>query len=63
MTDEVKDIDQARRIARQFACDEGVNETRAEAYADVWYEAGKDDDAATEVALRAHLRRRFAESH
>ncbi|RZF23432.1 hypothetical protein EVC45_44610 [Paraburkholderia sp. UYCP14C] len=63
MTDEVQDIDQARRIARRFASEEGVNEARAEAYADVWYEAGKDDDASTETALRAHLRRRFAGSH
>ncbi|MFP3606747.1 hypothetical protein [Paraburkholderia sp. OV446] len=62
MTNEVQDIDQARRIARQFASEQGVNEVRAEAYADVWYEASKDDEASTETALRAHLRRRFAQS-
>ncbi|MEX4003616.1 hypothetical protein AB4Y38_32555 [Paraburkholderia sp. EG285A] len=63
MINEVQDLGQARRIARQLAAEEGVSEARAEAYADVWYEAGKDDDASTETALREHLRRRFAESH
>jgi hypothetical protein len=62
MSSEVQDIEHARRIAQQFASDEGVNEVRAEAYADVWYGAGKDVDASTESELRAHLRRRFAAS-
>lgn len=60
MIDEVQSIDEARRIAHEFANTEGVNDVRAEAYADVWFDAGKDANASTVDALRAYLCRRFA---
>jgi hypothetical protein len=48
-----------RRIARDYADTEGVNDVRAEVYAEVWIDAGKDADASTADVLRAYLRRRF----
>nr|WP_057929868.1 hypothetical protein [Burkholderia ambifaria] len=59
MINEVQSIDEAKRIAREYANTEGVNDARAEAYAEVWFDAGKDADASTADALRAYLRRRF----
>jgi hypothetical protein len=60
MRTELTDIDQARRIAHEYAEKMGVNEARAEAYAEVWFEAGKDADASSADALRKYLDRRFA---
>lgn len=59
MFNEVKSIEEARRIAREYADTEGLNDARAEACAEVWFDAGKDADASTADALRAYLRRRF----
>lgn len=56
----VQDVDHARRIAREYAAESGENEERAEAYADVWFDAGKDSDASTTDALRMYLRGRFS---
>ncbi|WP_321935361.1 hypothetical protein [Paraburkholderia sp. J8-2] len=59
MSNEVQSIEEARRIAREYAYAEDFNEVRAEAFADVWFDAGKDSDASTADALRAYIRRRF----
>jgi hypothetical protein len=38
MSSELTGIDEARRIAREYADEMGVNESRAEAYAEVWFD-------------------------
>lgn len=55
----VKSSLQAAEIARDYAYRKGVNGTRAEAFAEVWFEAGKDDEKSTPEALRLHLDWKF----
>lgn len=50
---------EALEIARDYASRKGVNETRAEAYAEVWFDAGKDDDKSGPEDLRLHLDLKF----
>lgn len=50
---------QALDIARRFAAQHEVNEGRVEAYADAWFDAGKDFDCSSADDLRAYLKRRF----
>jgi hypothetical protein len=40
-TDEVRSIEEAGRIAREFASEEGFNDARAHAYAEVWFGPAK----------------------
>lgn len=56
---QVKTAQEALEIARAFAGHHGRNESTAEAYAETWYEAGKDFDKASADDLRAYLARRF----
>lgn len=51
---------EAIEIARKFAAVEDVNEDRAVAFAENWFDAGKDFDASAPTDLRAYLVRRFA---
>jgi hypothetical protein len=44
MTETVKSNQQAIEIARDYAYRKGVNETQAEAFAEVWFDAGNDFD-------------------
>ncbi|RJF92675.1 hypothetical protein [Noviherbaspirillum saxi] len=55
----VKTFQEALEIARAFAAHYDVHDSRAEAYAESWYEAGKDYDKASADDLRAYLLRRF----
>ncbi len=50
---------EAVRIAIQFAHDNNVNDTRAEAFAETWFDAGKDPDDSTQSALLSYLARKF----
>lgn len=50
---------EALRIASQFAHDNNVNDTRAEAYAETWFDAGKDPEDSTQSALLSYLARKF----
>jgi hypothetical protein len=61
MTDnvQVKSEQEALEIARAFASRNDLNESKAEAYAESWYDAGKDYDKSTPDDLRAYLARRF----
>lgn len=54
----VRDFDHALMIARKYAALRDWNDARAEAFAEAWYNAGKDDDSPE--ALRSFLTRRFA---
>jgi hypothetical protein len=56
---QVKTLQAALELARAFASHHEVNESQAEAYAENWYEAGKDYDKATAEDLGAYLMRRF----
>lgn len=56
---QVKTFQEALEIARAFAALHEVNDSKAEAYAESWYEAGKDYDKASPDDLRAYLSRRF----
>ena len=56
---QVKTFQEALEIARGFASHHDMNETQAEAYAEAWFEAGKDFDKASPDDLRAYLARRF----
>ena len=49
----------ALKIARDYAFRKGLNEARAEAFAEVWFDAGMDDDKFTPEALRLHLDLKF----
>jgi hypothetical protein len=62
MSSELTGIDEARRVAREYAAEMNYNESRAEAYAEVWFDAGKDADASTTGALRLYLAQRFTTS-
>ncbi len=55
----VETWDDAIEIARIFAHQNDVNESRAEAIAGAWFEAGKDDAESSPEHLLAHLARRF----
>lgn len=55
----VKTVQEALEIARAFAGRQDLNESTAEAYAEAWYDAGKDFDKASADDLRAYLTRRF----
>lgn len=50
---------EAVAIARDYACKKGVNEGRAQAYAEVWLDSGKDNDKLTPAALELHLAMKF----
>lgn len=56
---QVKSVQEALEIARAFASRNDVNESRAEAFAKTWYEAGKDFDISSPDDLIAYLARRF----
>lgn len=55
----VKSNQQAIEIARNYAYRNGVNESRAEAFAEVWFDAGKDFDKSAPSDLRALLDLKF----
>jgi hypothetical protein len=55
----VKSNQQAIEIARDYAFRKGVNESRAEAFAEVWFDAGKDFDESGPDDLRAYLNMKF----
>jgi hypothetical protein len=57
--EQVKNNGEALQIARDFAASENVNEGRAEAYAETWFDAGKGFHASSPADLRAYLARRF----
>jgi len=50
---------EAVQIASHFAHDNSVNDTRAEAFAELWFDAGKDPDDSTQSALLSYLARKF----
>lgn len=50
---------EAVRIAFQYAHDNNVNDARAEAFAEAWFDAGKDTEQSTRSALLSHLGSRF----
>lgn len=50
---------EAVEIARAFAEKNELNEAKAEAYAETWFEAGKDHDKDSADDLRAYLAGRF----
>ena len=58
-TETVKSNQRALEIARDYAHRKGVNETRAEAFAEVWFDAGKDFDKSGPDDLRSHLDMKF----
>lgn len=53
---------EARQIARKYAHENDVNECRAEALAEMWFDAGKDFDLSSPADLCSHLRQRFTEA-
>lgn len=55
----VKSIHKATEIARDYAHQQGVNEAKAEAYAEVWFDASKDFDRSGPEALIRHLDLKF----
>lgn len=55
----VKTSQEALEIARQFASKNDMHVSNAEAYADTWFEAGRDFDKSSANDLRAYLGRRF----
>lgn len=55
----VKSNQQAIEIARDYAYRKGVNASRAEAFAEVWFDAGKDFDKSAASDLWAHLDLKF----
>jgi len=55
----VKTNAEALQIARNFASSENINEDLAEAYAEAWFDAGKDFDASSPADLLAYLAKRF----
>jgi hypothetical protein len=54
-----KSIHQATEIARDYAQEKGVNVGRAETFAEVWFDAGKDFDKSGPEDLRSHLDMKF----
>lgn len=56
---QVKTVQEALEIARAFAGRQELNGSTAEAYAETWFDAGKDFDKASADDLRAYLTRRF----
>ena len=50
---------EAIRIAIQYAHDNNVNDARAEAFAESWFDAGKDSEKSTQSALLSYLGKRF----
>lgn len=56
---QVKSAKEALEIAREFASLNSQDEVKAEAYAEAWYNAGKDFDVSTPADLRSYLARRF----
>ena len=57
--EQVKSEQEALEIAREFASVNNLDDVKAEAYADAWYDAGKDFDVSTPADLRSYLARRF----
>lgn len=55
----IQSHDGAMAVAREWADFNNANESRCEAFASTWYEAGKDPEQSTARALKSYLQRRF----
>lgn len=55
MTRIVATKQEAHEIARDYASRKGVNTSRAEAFAEIWFDTGKDHDKAGPDHLRAYF--------